>query len=638
MLIRLEQFGGLIPKISKRSLPKNYATQADRTQLYSTELRGVREPAVIESFPAVTNVLRAYRLEPDTISIDLENADWVLFDEVEVNFLRGPVISDAAKRHYWMGGDDGFRFDTRANLISAGYVANPTGTKVGVPWGNDAAPPVSPPVLGTINETRSYVYTLVNSYGEESRPSLPSDPDTGDSTGTWTIGSFNTTTDPGYDGADFIRIYRTITGAGSVDFRFVVELSTTTLTTYNDDRSSDAVSLEQALPSVEYDSPPTDLMGLVAMPNGMLVAFKENEIWFSEPYLPHAWPEEYVVALEHSIVGLGVHQSGLAVMTTANPYVASGTSPATMSFIKLDDVEPCLSFRSIVSADNGVYYASQNGLVLVTEYQAETITNPFITRNEWRSNYNPEGLRGAVLGSSYVGFYTDDEGFVFGPEGDVPGGVIALTQVANVDSLQNDSYSGEVYFIRSSSLFQWNPTTTQPLSYVWKSKEFETARPINFGAFKIKWEDVTGAELGSTADYTAFNEWRSTTEYALGAANRRVPLNPINFTALNAVPRLGTASSNDIETTTDQTGPPPYQNSTSINGSPLDYTDPDAKVGVVFTVFANGEIVYSQRIVDEQQHRLPSGYKADIWQFELAGYNNVYSVNIAETGKELASG
>jgi hypothetical protein len=45
--------------------------------------------------------------------------------------------------------------------------------------------------------------------------------------------------------------------------------------------------------------------------------------------------------------------------------------------------------------------------------------------------------------------------------------------------------------------------------------------------------------------------------------------------------------------------------------------------------------VYVQTIEDEDIYRLPTGFTSDVWQFELVGNTDVYSVALAETAKEL---
>ena len=55
-----------------------------------------------------------------------------------------------------------------------------------------------------------------------------------------------------------------------------------------------------------------------------------------------------------------------------------------------------------------------------------------------------------------------------------------------------------------------------------------------------------------------------------------------------------------------------------------------------FKAWAGGELIYDSTIIDESIMRLPTGFKRDVWQFELSSNSNVYSVTIAGTGRELA--
>jgi hypothetical protein len=41
-------------------------------------------------------------------------------------------------------------------------------------------------------------------------------------------------------------------------------------------------------------------------------------------------------------------------------------------------------------------------------------------------------------------------------------------------------------------------------------------------------------------------------------------------------------------------------------------------------------------ITTEKIIRMPTGFKADLWQFEMIGNTTVYSVQIAETPNQLA--
>jgi len=57
---------------------------------------------------------------------------------------------------------------------------------------------------------------------------------------------------------------------------------------------------------------------------------------------------------------------------------------------------------------------------------------------------------------------------------------------------------------------------------------------------------------------------------------------------------------------------------------------------VRFKVYADRRLIYDQPVpANGKALRLPSGYKADIWQFELRGRAPIYSLHVASTMKEL---
>ena len=135
---------------------------------------------------------------------------------------------------------------------------------------------------------------------------------------------------------------------------------------YVDTQTDAVIALQLQLPATNYFPPPTNLEGLLVMPNGMVAGFVDNEIWFCEPYYLHAWPPGYTITTDFPIVGLGLTSGVVVACTAANSYIAAGTSPGQMSMVKCAPPDPCLSRGSIVSTDDGVFYESTNGLIRLT--------------------------------------------------------------------------------------------------------------------------------------------------------------------------------------------------------------------------------------------------------------------------------
>jgi hypothetical protein len=505
-----------------------------------------------------------------------------------------------------------------------------------------AKPTVTPPAPGTVDETRAYVYTFVNEWGEESAPSPASDPLTGDIAGTWALTGLETAFTGGLTPNPLakVRIYRTVVGTASVDYRFVTELDPPTAT-YNDvgDGTPDAggyitsvdqIALNEPLPSLGWTTPPNGLRGLVNMANGIMVGFVGRDLYFSEPYRPHTFPIEYQVSVDSEIVGLGVYQSGVVVCTTANPYVATGTHPRSISLTRLDDVEPCLSQRSIVNSIDGVLYASQNGLIMVNQSGAFNVTEPLMTRNEWRAEYSPSTSRSAADGSRILTFTTASVGWLFSPAEPL-GQIVNLSGFSDVTGVQTDPFTGEAYIIARDVVFLWNPNTTIPQSYTWRSKEFELPKPVNMGAYRLQYQDVIG-EVDYTPgfDPSTYNASRYTASTVIteDPALTTSPLSTWNLVPFNGV-----------RVETGVTGSPPVtQYRMPIGGSPIIPENPLPNRNLIrVRIWADGVLRYDKQVLSEKMQRLPSGFKADKWQIEFQSAQNIYSFKMAGTAKELES-
>lgn len=612
MLINLQQFAGLLPKASDRQLPANHAAEANNTQLYSGEVRGLSDPGLVADLSAeIFTVKRAYRLYDAAISIADSLGDWIAFDEEEVNFIRGALKNDSFDRYYASGGT----LDPVVNAATEWAAGNP-GLDLGVP-APTVAPTITPPASGSVDETRAYVYTFVNEWGEESAPSPASDPATGDIGLDWELTVMQTTYPIGgtHKAIDKTRIYRTVTGTNSVNFRFVAEIDPPNAA-YTDDQSIDTISLNESLPSNGWGLPPSGLQGIVNMANGIMVGFVGRDLYFSEPYRPHSWPPEYVLSVDSDIIGLGVYQSGVVVCTTSNPFVATGSNPFSITLTKLDDVEPCQSFRSIVNGLDGVTYASMNGLVLVNQSGARNITKPLMTRNEWRDEYSPQTLSSAADGTKILAFSSMSAGFLLQPLEPL-GYLSKLSNFTGVETVQTDPFTGEAYYVATDSVYLWNPVTAQPLSYSWMSKVFETPYPVNMGAYRLQFKDVVTTDDPPAGFF------------------------PGDYNADRILTRLNSYndhSYNEVRTETGMADSPPIiQNRSPMGGSPLHpFIVGQIRSNIRVQIFGDGVERYDTQISSNSVQRLPSGYKADKWQIRLTSAQNIYSFKMAGTAKELA--
>jgi len=643
--IVLRNFGGMIPRLGQQHLPENMADVARNCLLLSGELRGLHSPELANDFtqdPDIDYIVRrAYRLRDSTSDF------WVPFDDNLAHFLKGPLVNDKYDRYYWTAGNRFPSYSPKAELI-----AGAAPRKLGVP-APSAAPTLGPPAASedAIVVTRAYVYTFVTDLGEEGPPSPPA-VDSGPDDGTWTLSALETTLPGNGYIASKKRIYRTVSGqSGATDYHFVAELDITA-TTIDDDNSTADVALNDLLETYSWYPPPDGwdedlqeydytkaLQGIVTHPNGFLVGYVGRDLYFSEPYRPHAWPPEYVTTAADEIIGLGIFGTSVVVATKGYPYVASGINPASISFVKDDTPEPCLSHWSVVSMPYGVLYASKNGLVLVNQSGAQVATSKLMTRDEW-ADFSPQTLEAGRYNNQYIGFYNKDEGIMFSPD-EPQAAIVALDQWWTAEAVMTDQFTGDVILLNQNKIFRWNPPDGTAYPYQWRSKEFDSPKPVNFGAFRCEWR--SGNALGGTTidEYRSFN-----------AARIAYPLNPINSHVLNGSDFLPEYGDPPVP------GPPPdhkplvfgwvpkypifttvYPHKMPVAGSPLyDIAALELlQTWIKVRVFANDELVYSHTLEDTNMYRLPAGYKATRWEIEIEGNAFVKNFKMAETGKELAT-
>ncbi len=597
--IKVEDFSGIVPRTGPTRLEANQAQIANNVKLQSRELRSWALPT-LEYVPTTPLVQTVYHI--DSPSGEKYWLEWA----TDVDMVPGPVADIDEFRYYYTG--DGAPKKTNWDLATTGG----TGVRpfpdawlyMGVPNPTGAPTLVASSSLGTV-ETRAYVYTYVSEFGdvkEESGPS-PAATVTVTTTGaTVTVSGFTAPPTTGYN-ITARRIYRTITGATTVTYSFVAEIPLAT-TSYVDSKT--VAELGSELPSLYWSPPPDDLKGLVALPNGILAGFIGNQVWFSEPYYPHAWPEQYMLTVDYPIVGLGVYETNLVVCTTRYPYLISGVSPTSMSQQKLPIPQPCVSKRSIASDQYGVLYASPNGLVSLGSGSQDVVTVPLYTRDEWQA-IDPYSMVGAVYNNLYMGFSNVNgkiQGIVIS-RGDIPPLVHFDFPVRSlfIDRSTSDLYAvsdldNKVYHLDSSPI---NYTT-----YEWKSKKFVLPNPANFGAVKVQ------------ADYSFMNDIDAYIAYvdAIRAANA------ILFADYggNVEGQLNTGVLNQF----------------TLNGSLLlDIPEQGANRFITLIIYADGEIIYQADVLSQEPLRMPALQKGYVYEILVSGNTPVRFVAMATSIGEL---
>lgn len=533
----------------------------------------------------------------------------------------------------------GFMTDTALSVQQANN-SSENGSQLITTFSN--GPPVDLPVMqallptaqlwgdlttSSILEARAYVNTWVTAYGEEGPPS-PATVVNGWSNGIWTIEFFSPAPDDMgvVRNITTLRLYRTLSATdGNTTYFFVCdvdiasnkvvqsnaiqgtnagpgEITATAVGTLVDTVDDSIIGLNTQLTTTLFFPPPEGLLGIKSMPNGIAVGFKGNEIWFSEPYFPHAWPPNYVITTEYPIVGMGITGQSAVACTSSKPYVATGVAPANMTLAKSDSPAPCISRGSIVDTDAGVYYASPLGLILVSQAaQVTNTTEMWITREKWALNTPQKNVRAALLASSYFAFgsvngsdhsvaqegftielASDNQSFTIWPQ---PGGhrlgfnLLSAPQAFDIDNLFVDPWTGTGLVIQNGAVYYYDFTDTAPtlMPYTWRSKKFQQTSKNNFSAVKVYFSV------------------------------------PPNTPAQNAV--RNQAATLDVSWNALQPG----------------------QYGIL-RVFADDVLVTTREIRNSGEIlRVLSGFKSDTWQFEITATVNISNFQVATSVKELGS-
>lgn len=597
--IKVEDFSGIVPRTGPTRLDATQAQTASNVKLQSRELRSWALP-LLEYTPTALNLETIYRI--DSPSGEKYWLEWT----TDVDMVSGPVADIDEFRYYYTG--DGVPKKTNWDLAtSGGFGSRPfpdTWLYMGVPAPTGAPTLVASSASGT-TETRAYVYTYISEFGsvkEESAPS-PATTVTVDTTGaTVTVSGFTAPPTTGYN-ITARRIYRTITGATSVTYSFVAEIPLSTVS-YVDGLTVEQLGSE--LPSLYWTPPPDELKGIVNMPNGILAGFVGNQIWFSEPYYPHAWPEGYMLTVDYPIVGLGVYETNLVVMTTRFPYLISGVSPTSMSQQKLPIPQPCVSKRSIASDQYGVLYASPNGLVSLGSGSQDVVTVPLYTRDEWQA-INPETMVGTIYNNMYMGFTTingERTGFVLS-RGDIP----PLVQFSfPARSLFVDRSSSDIYAINNidNRIYHLDASEINFTTYEWLSKVFTMPNPMNFGAIKV------GADFSFMDDIDAYIAYVE------------------EIKAINAVLFLEYAGNVEGQLNTG------VLNQFDFNGSLLlSVPEQGTNRFITVIVYADGEQIWAGDILSADPLRLPAVQKGYNYEIRISGNTPVRFVAMASSIAEL---
>ena len=291
----------------------------------------------------------------------------------------------------------------------------------------------------------------------------------------------------------------------------------------------------------DYIEPPATLKGLIALPNGVVAAYREKELYISEVYIHYGFPDDYHVLTNDDITSIGSYGTTIILGTEGRPYKIDGYDPQALSINRLSDKQSCLFSRAMVSDTDFVLYPTPDGLYRISDGGNGIVTKDIFTKEQWRTllttstDYDKTIIAFLYDGKYYAFFEGTADGFiidfdsefqcyatftlptwymVYGgyhdeiddtlyllvkvSEGDVKTRISEAgdTRISEAgDTRISDGYGvGDNYYIK-----EWEGTTSKFVC-TWKSKIFVTSHTF-FSCMKVNGDfssDSTGTGVIST--------------------------------------------------------------------------------------------------------------------------------------------
>lgn len=442
----------------------------------------------------------------------------------------------------------------------------------------------------------SYKVTYITACGEESAPSPAAgivDVAVGDA-----VALHDPNTMP--SNAVARRWYRSVIGSkGEVVWLFVTESASSG---FIDAKCQ--YELGESLITDEHAPPPECILGVAPYGDTTTVVWTNKNLYFSEPMMPHAYKERHIQRVFYNIVAVqgfidnveSEHTYKLAIFTDGLPYVVYGHLPDNATIREVQDWQPCVSARSVCTAEGLVYYTSPHGIVAFSGSNAKVITADFFTENEWAAML-PHTQRLCFWSGRLWGFH-DRGGFQMRTSNSDVDRVEFVTELSdNYDACIAAPDTPMYVAARGDpvQLLKWCDNTSQRMRYTWRARVEVQSGMWRPSSMKVVGEDITAhRKRTSRTLHDHWTQWRATNGASVEA-----------FIA--AHPQYK----------------PFYEQLLSKQPS------------VEVTVYADDEVYYKRRVNHGMPFRLPRIRRAINWDVEISGTTTVTELHMQTSNEDL---
>lgn len=514
MALSIKGFFGANKSLDPKLYPDSVGVESLNQRPGKGDLRPWREPLQVATIPTSPQRRTIWRMGQDSSN---DGQYWLSWPGV-VHAIRGFDPEDPTERTYYTGDGTPKWTDNTIALASAPYPTAARELAVPAPQTPPVPEVTSEPTGTEPRETWYYVHTFTNDIGWESAPSPQSMAVSARPGATVTLSNLEPPPAGNY-GITLRRIYRSKVGAsGQAEFFLRAEVPVG-LASYLDDGSplgADVLATGGQGAGSAWLPPPADAHSLTAMWNGMASVLSGKSARICVPYCLYAYPLRNEIALAYRAVAQAVYRQRLLILTTGFPVLVEGSEPSALDDMPLQFNQPCASARSVVAFEDGVAWASPNGMCWVgddgmrvlTEGLIDRDTNPDNPANTSWTAMNPASM----IASRYLGllfvFYDDGagkKGLAFDPKN--PAGIYFLSQ--GYDAVYRDPVSGALYVLDGGNIKKFDAGAAL-MTATYRSKEIYLPQPASFSCMEVAaraypvtvkvWADGTLCFNGPVAD------------------------------------------------------------------------------------------------------------------------------------------
>jgi len=374
-------------------------------------------------------------------------------------------------------------------------------------------------------------------------------------------------------------------------------------------------NLSVILGSADNDPPPENMQGLTLAANGIFVGFFGNQVCFSNPYQPYAWPAKFRLTTEYDIVAIGVAAGFIAVFTKEYAYQITGSTPQNMDISRIDTPYPCLSKDSVVNMGFGIMYSTYAGMAVYSPATGLSLITRFVHDwDTWNEKLDPKTITGAYYNGKYFGSHSGGS-FIFEQDERIGGYFTSIEYLFT--AAYTDPDTNEFHYVTGTegALYEWDKSTEILAPLEWKSKTITTKEYLNLGAARV------------IADYTPTPQEITN----ILTANAQVPTT--NTAVWNANPQIGTINGPTVDAGNSSLTEVGTLNSSPINEDNMTsyLQEVPGTVPITFRLYVNKVLIYENTITSDNIFRLPTGYRSDTFEVEVAGAARVRSIHLGET-------